>query len=89
MLIKVENADLGRDFAYARTWNEAMAAIKAEQKARALEMAMAGESPLPYLKECGAANPSATWNYIRNCAIRDEPEKYTPPPPTTSGSPNV
>lgn len=59
--------------------------IKPEQKARALEMAMAGESPLPYLKECGAANPSATWNYIRNCAVRDDPMKYEGKLPATFG----
>ena len=59
--------------------------IKQEQKAKALEMAMAGESPLPFLKECGAANPSATWNYIRNCAIRDEPMKYRGLLPNTFG----
>lgn len=59
--------------------------IKPEQKARALEMALAGESPLPYLKECGAANPSATWNYIRNCAVRDDPMKYEGKLPNTFG----
>lgn len=59
--------------------------IKPEQKAKALEMAMTGESPLPYLKECGAANPSATWNYIRNCAVRDDPMKYEGKLPATFG----
>lgn len=59
--------------------------IKPEQKARALEMAMDGESPLPFLKECGAANPSATWNYIRNCAVRDDPMKYEGKLPNTFG----
>lgn len=59
--------------------------ITPEQKARALEMAMDGESPLPFLKECGAANPSATWNYIRNCAVRDDPMKYEGKLPNTFG----
>lgn len=59
--------------------------ITPEQKDRALEMAMTGESPLPYLKECGAANPSATWNYIRYCAVRDDPMKYEGKLPNTFG----
>ena len=46
-----------------------------EQKSRAVEMALAGENPLPYLKECGASNPSASWNYIRKAAILEDPEK--------------
>ena len=46
-----------------------------EQKGRAVEMALAGENPLPYLKECGASNPSASWNYIRKAAILEHPEK--------------
>ena len=54
-----------------------------EQKERALEMAMNGENPLPFLKECGAKNPSASWKYIRNCAVRDEPMKYAGKLPET------
>lgn len=53
-----------------------MGAITKEQKERAIEIAMDGESPLPYLKECGCANPSASWQHIRNCAVRDDPMKY-------------
>ena len=59
--------------------------ITPEQKDRALEMAMAGESPLPYLKECGAANPSATWDYIRRKALMDDPVKYNGKLPQTFG----
>ena len=46
-----------------------------EQKSREVEIALAGENPLPYLKECGASNPSASWNYIRKAAILEDPEK--------------
>ncbi len=53
-----------------------MGAITKEQKERAIEIAMDGESPLAYLKECGCANPSASWQHIRNCAVRDDPMKY-------------
>lgn len=50
--------------------------LSKEQKEKALEMALRGESPLHYLKECGARNPSSSWSYIRDCAVRDEPMKY-------------
>ena len=46
-----------------------------EQKSRAVEMALNGENPLPFLKECGASNPSASWNYIRKAAILEDPER--------------
>ena len=34
-----------------------------------------GENPLPFLKECGASNPSASWNYIRKAAVLEDPER--------------
>lgn len=45
-------------------------------KARAVEIAISGESPLPYLKQAGAANPSACWQYIKKQLEKRDPEKY-------------
>lgn len=39
--------------------------ITDEQRAEALEMALNGENPLPYLKKIGVANPTATWKTLR------------------------
>ena len=45
-------------------------------KARAVEIALGGESPLKYLKECGAGNPSAAWMYIKKQLEKKDPEKF-------------
>lgn len=42
-----------------------------KQKRKAIEMALNGESPLPYLKECGAANPTTTWKSVLNWAKKN------------------
>lgn len=39
-----------------------------EEKRTAAEMALRGENPLPYLKSLGMANPSSSWNAVRNWA---------------------
>lgn len=39
-----------------------------EQRTQALEMALNGENPLPYLKKCGAANPTSAWKTMRKWA---------------------
>lgn len=50
-----------------------------EEKRTAAEMALRGENPLPYLKSLGMANPSSSWNAVRNWARgnlnQDEYEK--------------
>ena len=45
-------------------------------RARAVEIALGGESPLKYLKECGAGNPSAAWMYIKKQLEKKDPEKF-------------
>lgn len=50
--------------------------ITAEQKARAIEMAIRGESPLAYLKQIGMKNPSSTWQYIKSTLKKTNPKKY-------------
>lgn len=53
-----------------------MANITPEQREEAIEMAMAGKSPLPYLKECGCVKPGVAWHNIRRFMEKDEPERY-------------
>ena len=45
--------------------------ITDEQRAEALEMALNGESPMPYLKKIGVANPTATWKTLRAWAQKN------------------
>ena len=49
-----------------------------ERNKKAVEIAMSGESPLPFLKTAGAKNPSATWVYIRKCALKENPTLEIP-----------
>lgn len=50
--------------------------ITDEHKARAVQIAIEGGNPLPYLKSCGSKNPSASWAYIKNCLEKKDPETF-------------
>ena len=39
-----------------------------DQKTTAVEMALEGQSPIPYLKELGCKNPYTSWKFIRGWA---------------------
>ena len=43
--------------------------LTGEQRTEALDMALRGENPLPYLKKCGAANPTSAWRTMRKWAM--------------------
>ena len=55
---------------------EEMRKITLEDKKKAVEIALSGENPLSFLKECGVANPSASWAYIKKTLKEVDPEKY-------------
>ena len=62
--------------------------ITNDMRMKAAEMAINGESPLAYLRECGSKNPSASWQYIRSVLERKNPEIYAKLPdrlPKTAG----
>ena len=50
--------------------------ITPEMEKQAIEIAIEGKSPIDYLKECGAKNPSAKWSLIRNKLKDCDPETY-------------
>lgn len=50
--------------------------LTAENKKKAVEIAIQGGDFLTYLKEAGAKNPSAAWWYIRETLAKADPEKY-------------
>lgn len=55
---------------------EEMRKVTLEDKKKAVEIAMSGGNPLKFLKECGVANPSASWAYIKKTLKEVDPEKY-------------
>lgn len=50
--------------------------ITLEMKKKAVEIAIRGESPLPYLKKCGSAAPDKTWYAIKAVLKEKDPETY-------------
>lgn len=43
-----------------------------DQKEKAVDIALKGGNPLPYLKECGASNPSTSWKAVRHWASKQD-----------------
>ena len=50
--------------------------VTAEQKARAVEIAIEGGDPLAYLQECGSGNATSLWYMIRKALQKTDMEKY-------------
>ena len=64
--------------------NKMATKLTLEQKRKSVEIAKSGKSPLPYLKECGARNPSTSWETIRNNYLKthkgeDLPKSFRQP----------
>ena len=53
-----------------RTMYKSRLNLTDEQKEKAVDIALKGGNPLPFLKECGAKNPSTTWTGVRNWASK-------------------
>ena len=56
--------------------SEEMGKITLEQRKKAVDIALKGESPIPFLKKCGAKNPTASWVYIKKVLKEAKPEIY-------------
>ena len=54
-----------------------MPKITLEMKKKAVEIAISGESPLPYLKKCGSTAPDKTWYAIKAALKEKDPEAYS------------
>lgn len=64
--------------------------ITLEMKKKAVEIAISGKSPLPYLKNCGSTAPDKTWYAIKAVLKEKDPETYAKIPdfrqkPKTAG----
>lgn len=55
---------------------DAMGMITLEKKKKAVDLAIRGISPIPYLRECGSKKPGVTWSNILRTLEKVEPEKY-------------
>jgi hypothetical protein len=62
--------------AYDRKDGNEMTSISKEQKAKAIQIALDGGDPKPYLKECGSKAPDKLWYYIKNTLKVKDPETY-------------
>ena len=53
-----------------------MGKITKENKEKAINIALEGGDPRPYLKECGSIAPDKLWSYIKMQLKKNEPEFY-------------
>ena len=53
-----------------------MGKITNAQKEKAINIAVEGGDPRPYLKQCGSAAPDKLWYYIKTQLKKKEPETY-------------
>ena len=74
---------LQREELHRQTWQirdgkggDDMRKLTLADKKKAVDIAMAGGSPLKYLKELDVKNPSACWAYIKKCLKARDPEQY-------------
>lgn len=61
--------------------------ITLEQKKKAVEIAVAGGNPLPYLKECGSKKPEGLWYTIKQSLKEANPELYAKLPERLGAKP--
>lgn len=59
--------------------------VTLEDKKKAVEIAIVGGNPIPYLKECGSRNPEALWSMIRRNVKEKDPELYAKIPARVGG----
>ena len=50
--------------------------INKEIREKAVQMALNGEDPKPYLKDCGCNNPAKAWGNIRQRVKTEDPKTY-------------
>jgi len=65
-----------RQVTHRRRKEIAMRKITLEQKKKAVEIAISGENPLPYLKKCGSTAPDKIWHTIKAALKAKDPETY-------------
>lgn len=53
-----------------------MQKVTLEQKKKAVEIAISGDSPLEYLRSCGSKAPEKTWYAIKSKLRHADPEKF-------------
>lgn len=62
-------------------------ALTKGQRERAINLALAGYSPISYIRSCGAESPLNQWGIIRNALKDNDPEMFERLPKTIKGLP--
>ena len=52
------------------------AIVNEEQRKHAVEIALSGGDPRPFLSDCGSKNPEKLWSYIKTCLRKTDPVTY-------------
>ena len=84
---RLQKEELGRTDVQIRDGKggNGMRKITLEAKKQAVEIAIGGGNPLPYLKQCGSRNPEALWGMIKRDLKKADPEKYAQIPARIGG----
>ena len=75
---RLQRDELGRDRGHITDGKggKDMRKLTLEDKKKSVQIALDGGNPLKFLKEAGAGNPSASWNYIKKILKEKDPEVY-------------
>ena len=59
-----------------RRKSKVKAIVNEEQRKHAVEIALSGGDPRPFLSDCGSKNPEKLWSYIKTCLRKTDPVTY-------------
>ena len=62
------------------------AIVNEEQRKHAVEIALSGGDPRPFLSDCGSKNPEKLWSYIKTCLRKTDPVIYDKLPARIHGA---
>ena len=62
------------------------AILNEEQRKHAVEIALSGGDPRPFLSDCGSKNPEKLWSYIKTCLRKTDPGTYDKLPARIHGA---
>ena len=75
---RLQREELGRDRYHIKDGKGEMimANITAQQREAAIQIAIRGEDPVAFLKECGSKRPEVAWANIRRVLRKGDPERF-------------
>jgi hypothetical protein len=69
-----------------RRKSKVKAIVNEEQRKHAVEIALSGGDPRPFLSDCGSKNPEKLWSYIKICLRKTDPVTYDKLPARIHGA---